>query len=330
MLEAWYCSGSPSRRMPTRSLRLEAVHSVAASAVWVGEPVVSRAPAARAGGESRPTAAAVGAWSTLGKSAGGGPTGRRSPVRTGSGPRPDRVSVALRSREPAARLTPPRTETYVRSPTCGVPSVSDLAVGQSEGSAIADAATIDVSRGRSSSQRQHHIAAGAHRQAAQGDFERGCGVRLGQQPGAEAKRIPVGSPRAADADRRKADSPEVLHQERAVPWPAPPARDQCSSPAPDASTKRTTASGCNSAGGSRSMSKTTTSVRPISCQPPGEDSGIDGTELTRQGHSAGWHGRCAAPCAGARRAAGHPSSGMRSPARSHRTRPASQSRCGRR
>src|SRR6185312_10755701 len=99
--------GSPSRRMPTRSLRLETVQVVRVSAV--GSATQSaRGPGMARGVTVPPVGGATGARSSSQGCSGSGPTASTSPGWSGAGPRPERVSPATEPRT-SSTTRPPRT-----------------------------------------------------------------------------------------------------------------------------------------------------------------------------------------------------------------------------
>ncbi len=106
-----------------------------------------------------------------------------------------------------------------------------------------------------------------HRQATEGDLDGGVQRWIVADEGrAVRERRPVGGTGRAHTDGSESRPPRVLHERQR---PGPHHLEAHRSTA----TKRTHQPGRSSAGGSRSASHSAAVVRPISCQPPGEDRG---------------------------------------------------------
>src|SRR5690606_78287 len=99
-----------------------------------------------------------------------------------------------------------------------------------------------------------------------GDLERGGTLVVPDEPVAEAKRPTIERARATDPERSQTRPAEVLHRRQR-------AGAQHGQGGHDASRKRTTLPGVRRAGGEASAFQSGASVRPISCQPPGDDRG---------------------------------------------------------
>ena len=114
----------------------------------------------------------------------------------------------------------------------------------------------------------HHLVLRAQHQTTEGHLEGGSAGVVAEEPVGEAVRRPVTGARAADPDRGAADPALVLHRGQRTRL----LDDQVPGHGSTA-TNRTRVSGESTAGGSRSRSNGGRSVRPISCQPPGDSRG---------------------------------------------------------
>ena len=109
--------------------------------------------------------------------------------------------------------------------------------------------------------------AGADPEAAEGDLEAGRALVVAHQPVAEGVAAPVGGPAVAHPEAGEPGPAAVLDRgERPGLEDLQHALHRCS-------TNRTRAPGVSRAGGSRVMSQVTSSVCPMSCQPPGDSRG---------------------------------------------------------
>lgn len=113
-----------------------------------------------------------------------------------------------------------------------------------------------------------HPAAAADAQAAERDLDRGVALGVAEQPVGEAERARVRGARHPHAERRATRAAQVLDCSQR------PCRDNVQ-PSLHGSrwTKRTRTPGRRRAGGSRSRSQRTASVRPMSRHPPGDSTG---------------------------------------------------------
>ncbi|MCY1239405.1 hypothetical protein D9M72_521980 [compost metagenome] len=117
------------------------------------------------------------------------------------------------------------------------------------------------------SQGDAHVRMEANRGTSQREFYGGARGRIAQQPVADRHGQRIHCPAAAHADTAEAGTAQVLHRgERARPYDFDHAMIS-------SATKRTVSPGANRDGGSRSATKSSISVWPISCQPPGSTAG---------------------------------------------------------
>ena len=170
-------------------------------------------------------------------------------------------------REPStgSTSTPPATPTYARRPSADRPDDDLLSRLHDEGAAVLDVLTVDVDRPDAAGDGEPVVGLGAQPQSAAEDLEHGRLGRVAQQRVQLTHGRPVERPGRADALGAEPRAAGVLHQRQGSGIDDEEAHV--------ATTKRTWAPGARSAGGSRSTSNITASVRPISCQPPGDDRG---------------------------------------------------------
>ena len=146
-----------------------------------------------------------------------------------------------------------------------------------------DRGAVDVSGGGRAGQRHRAQPVRADDEAAEQHLDgRGALVVVGDEAVGQPQRRPVGSTRARHPDGRVPRTAEVLHDRERTHLPdlQPPLRG-AGGPVHLARFRRSVGGGVPShelhlrargqqRGGSRSGSHSTASVRPISCQPPGE------------------------------------------------------------
>ena len=128
------------------------------------------------------------------------------------------------------------------------------------------AAAVDVQGCRGPGDRDEHGALGPKPQTTGGHLDHRSRRVVAHEPVRERGRIAVGGAGPGHPDRRPAHAAEVLDRGQRP-------RGEDGQHGGSTVRKRTRVPGRSRAGGSRSTSKRTASVRPTSCQPPGEARG---------------------------------------------------------